>query len=378
MLQKLQPGAERVVFLDYLRAFACLMVIIVHSGEFFYIGAEHPVTVASENGLWVAIYNSITRSAVPLFVMTSGYLLFPVRTDTPTFLRRRFTRVCIPFVVWLVLYAVLPQAGGQWSAATVCENLKALCFNFPPAAGHLWFVYMLLGLYLLMPMISAWVAGLTKRGEQLFIAVWVLTAFVPYLRYASRAAGLSGFLYGEGLWNEFSIFWYISGYVGYLVIAHYIRTYVKLSWRKTLAFALPAFAAGFAVTAGWFYGLLTASAAPDADGMLFGSEQLLHDIEISWRFCTPNVALMSVAVFLVFKKITCSDGWIYKIVGELSRMSYGMYLMHIFVLNAVFTLAGGRFTASVAIPLVGIATYAAAYLATKALSYLPKSKYLIG
>ena len=377
MSQTLQPRAERVVFLDYLRAFACLMVIIVHSGEFFYIGAEHPVTVAGDDGLWVAIYNSLMRSAVPLFVMASSYLLFPVKTDTPTFLRRRFTRVGIPFVVWSVLYAVLPQVGGEWSAAAVGENLKALCFNFPPAAGHLWFVYMLLGLYLLMPMISAWVAGLSKRGEQLFITVWVLTTFIPYLRYAGSSIGVGDYLYGEGLWNEFSLFWYISGYVGYLVIAHYIRTYVDLSWRKTLAFALPAFAVGFAVTAGWFYELTT-SVAPDADGMIFGSQQLLHDIEISWRFCTPNVALMSVAVFLVFKKITCSDGWIYKIVGELSRMSYGMYLMHIFVLNAVFALLGGRFATSVTIPLVGIVTYIATYAATKVLSYLPKSKYIIG
>ncbi|MBP3483324.1 MAG: acyltransferase family protein [Alistipes sp.] len=371
MTRTIAPHTERVVFLDYLRAFACLMVIIVHASEYFYIGSEHPVTIAAGDDLWIALLNSMLRAAVPLFVMTSSYLLFPVRTDTPTFLKRRFTRVAIPFIVWLLLYAVLPQAGAEWSSETVLANLKTLCFNFPPAAGHLWFMYMLLGLYLLMPMISSWVAGLTKRGELLFIGMWFLTTFVPYLRYSHE------FLYGEGLWNEFSLFWYVSGYIGYLVIAHYIRTYIDWSWGKTLAFAVPAFAIGYAVTAGWFYGFAQTIGA-DADGMIFGTTQMLHDIEISWRFCTPNVALMSIAIFLVFKKITYSKGIVYKVIADISRMSFGMYLMHIFVLNAVFALLSGRFPTPATIYSVGFVTYIVSYLLTKILSYLPKSKYIIG
>ena len=108
--------AGRVVFLDYLRALACLTVIIVHSCEFFYIGAEHPLCITSLADLhWANLIDSLFRPAVPLFVMASSYLLVPLRDDTRTFFKRRFTRVAIPYYIWMILYALIPQFGSSWA-----------------------------------------------------------------------------------------------------------------------------------------------------------------------------------------------------------------------------------------------------------------------
>ena len=60
-------------------------------------------------------------------------------------------------------------------------------------------------------------------------------------------------IYGEANWNEFGALYYISGFVGYVVLAHYIRTYVNWSWKKTLAVALPMWAVGYAIAALWFW-----------------------------------------------------------------------------------------------------------------------------
>ena len=110
-------SSGRVVFLDYLRALACLTVIIVHSCEFFYIGGDDPLCIKSLTDLhWANLIDSLFRPSVPLFVLASSYLLFPLRDDTATFFKRRFTRVAIPFIIWLVLYAVIPQYGGSCSA----------------------------------------------------------------------------------------------------------------------------------------------------------------------------------------------------------------------------------------------------------------------
>ena len=59
--------------LDLLRVVACYMVIQVHAEEFFYIGANGTV-INDTNSFWVAIYNSLFRAAVTLFVMITGYL----------------------------------------------------------------------------------------------------------------------------------------------------------------------------------------------------------------------------------------------------------------------------------------------------------------
>lgn len=364
----------RVVFLDYLRALACLTVIIVHSCEFFYIGGDDPLCIKCLADLhWANLIDSLFRPSVPLFVLASSYLLFPLRDDTATFFKRRFTRVAIPFIIWLVLYAVIPQYGGSWADVDLGANLKGILLNFPGIAGHLWFVYMLLGVYLLMPIITPWIKSISKREEQIFIGVWFLTTFIPFLRYLGQAE-----LYGEAIWNEFSLFYYISGYIGYVVIGHYIRTYIDWSWRKTLAVALPLFVVGYAITAGWFYWFALSEVGVNAEGMILSDMAALRDIEASWRFCTPNVAMMSVALFICFKKITCDKGLFHRLIADISRLSYGMYLMHIFVLNFVFRTLTGSLPTPLAIVATAATTYTICYLLTKAISYIPKSKYLIG
>ena len=371
----LTHNAGRVVFLDYLRALACLTVIIVHSCEFFYIGGEYPLCIKNLADLhWANLIDSLFRPSVPLFVMASSYLLVPLRDDTRTFFKRRFTRVVVPFIIWLVLYALIPQWGGSWADMDLAANAKGLLFNFPGIAGHLWFVYMLLGVYLLMPIISPWIKTLSKRGEELFIGGWFLTTFIPFLRYLGQAE-----LYGEAIWNEFSLFYYVSGYIGYVVIAHYIRTYITdWSWRKVLSVGLPLFIVGYAITSGWFYWYALSEVGVNAEGMILGDMADLRDVEASWRFCTPGVAMMSVALFLGFKKITCNKGWFYSLIADISRLSYGMYLMHIFVLNFVFRTVTGTLPTPLAIVATASLTYTICYLLTKAISYLPKSKYLIG
>ncbi len=370
---------ERIVFLDWLRVAACLMVIFVHACEFYYIGAEHPLTVRPGDGVWVTLIDSLFRASVPLFVMASSYLLVPLRGDTATFFRRRFVRVGVPAIVWLLLYAVVPQFGSPWSGQTVAENLRGLLFNFPPAAGHLWFVYMLAGLYILMPLLSPWLERVSRRGEELFLGAWLLTTFVPYLRLLSPAVFKdTGMLYGEAGWNEFSTFHYISGFVGYVVLAHYIRTYAgALSWRRTLSVALPLMAVGYAVTAGGFWYCLS-TIEPAADGVLYDTYESLVDAETSWRFCTPNVAMTAVAWFLLFQKITCGSGAVYRIVGDISRLSYGMYLMHIFVLTAVYSLLTPHLTTPAAIVVIALVTYILSYALAKVLSLLPGGKYIVG
>ena len=132
---------SRIAFLDYLRVAACFMVMAIHSAEPFYLGGEAPniTAIASQwDMFWITLTECICRVAVPLFVMASAYLLFPVRRPTGEFFRRRLLRVAVPFVVWAAAYVVAAHG-----------RLGQMLFNFPDEAGHLWFVPMLLGLYLL-------------------------------------------------------------------------------------------------------------------------------------------------------------------------------------------------------------------------------------
>ena len=88
---------ERIASLDYMRAFACLMVILTHSNEPFYMGADGMVDIASQhNLLWISILDGFSRMAtVPIFFLISSYLLLPLQIPTEKFFRRRFERVVV-------------------------------------------------------------------------------------------------------------------------------------------------------------------------------------------------------------------------------------------------------------------------------------------
>lgn len=79
---------KRIVFLDYIRVFACFLVILVHASENFY-GAPGSTDMAGPQSflaneadrLWVSVYDGFSRMAVPLFMIVSAFLLAPMKEE---------------------------------------------------------------------------------------------------------------------------------------------------------------------------------------------------------------------------------------------------------------------------------------------------------
>ena len=77
---------KRIVFLDYVRVFACFLVMVVHASENFYgapgstdmVGPQAFLANESDR-LWVSIYDGFSRMAVPLFIIVSAFLLAPMK-----------------------------------------------------------------------------------------------------------------------------------------------------------------------------------------------------------------------------------------------------------------------------------------------------------
>ena len=380
----------RIVFLDFMRVFACLSVMCIHSGENYYCGPDCTIITSTDYAPWVALLNGLFRFSVPVFAMTSSYLLLPLKDDASTFFRRRFSRICWPFVVWMLIYALIPQWGGSFADMDYAHTLPLLLVNIPGAAGHLWFIYMLLGLYLIMPILTPWLRQVSRRGEEAFLCVWLFTTLIPFVRLIPGCAET----YGVVPWNQFGLLWNVSGYIGYIVLAHYIRQYLDWSVGKTLRIAVPLFLLGWAMTSGWFYEccLYWAERVGANPGEMFdGGRDLYNLAETSFQFCTLNVVLQSFAIFMLFKAIrTASDndagalsvnpqGRWYRLVQDISRKSFGMYLLHIFCLGLVFPwVASWDMCVPLTILIGGVLTFVLSYLVTSLLSLLPGSKYYIG
>ena len=351
--------ANRIVFLDYMRVIACFMVIMVHSCEFFFIDGDNIGIRNLNDGFWVSIIDSAFRCSVPLFVLISAFLLVPVTTNTRIFLHKRLMRVVVPFIIWSVLYATLPYIWGEMRAEDVIDSILHLTYNFNAASGHMWFIYMLIGLYLFMPIISPWLEKVGKKGELYFLALWFLSSFFPYLR------NFVGDVYGESYWNEYNMLWYFSGFLGYLVLAHFIRYHLQWSSRTRLIIGTILYLIGYSVTALIWYNRIPTSLT-------------LQQLELSWRFCTPNVIMMSFGAFIIIQTIFINKKRENPVIKDISILSYGIYLMHIFILGATYNILGNILPTQWTILLVGSVTFILCYIISKIISYIPYSKYIIG
>lgn len=384
---------ERVIWLDWMRVAACLMVIVVHATEPFYLGGDGSLILTRTDAFWASFFDSLVRACVPLFVIASSYLQFPLHYSSEEFFRRRAVRILVPFILWTVVYALV------WGSPV--QNFKDLLLNFNYAAGHLWFVYMLVGVYLLMPLLSPWAERVGRTELRIYLGLWLFTTVIPLLRDWVFGAptvvyGVSGLprqalfpLWGEASWNAYGVFYYLSGFVGYLLLGLYVRKFLGTwSWRKTLAVALPCFAAGFALSFGGFLRRVWLSSGGEFP--VGGLVEKAVWWETTWCNDTLGVALMAIAWVLLFRKIQASGGFYRRVTLPLSRAGYGMYLSHLLVLVPICTWvrgwlgsgdAGilGFWTTPAEITLSAVACFVVVGAGSIALQRIPKvGKYIMG
>ena len=337
---------KREIWIDWLRVTACFLVMLTHACEPFYLGGEGSLILTKSDALWVSFLNVLPRACVALFVVASSYLQFPLHYSSGEFFQRRAKRILIPFLIWSVVYALV--------YGEPVQNFKDLLLNFNYAAGHMWFVYMLVGLYLVMPLLSPWAEKVGKKELLVYLGIWLFTTVIPLIRQwvggpAPVIYGPSGIpnaarypLWGEASWNAYGVFYYLSGFVGYMLLGLYFRRFVgELSWGKTLGIALPVFLVGFAICNVGFLSRVWA----DCDGVfpVEGPVGLAALWEGLWLNDTLGVALMTIGWILVFRKIRSGGKFYEKVLLPVSKASYGMYLCHLLVLGAISGWLRGSF-----------------------------------
>ena len=325
---------KREIWLDFLRVTACFLVMIVHSTEPFYLGGDGGLILSATDAFWVALFEGLSRCCVPVFLMASAYLQFPLHYSTEEFFKRRAVRILIPMAIWTLVYALV------WGEPV--HNLKGLLFNFNYAAGHLWFVYMLVGVYLIMPLLSPWAEKVSKKELSIYLGIWLFTLLIPFVRemgsggpapLIQAADGLPAAalfpLWGEASWNPFGTFYYVSGFVGYMLFGLYIKRFIPNTRQKATQ-GLILFLLGFTMIV---FGLLRRFSDTGDSFPLSTDLACAVAWEVPITFCSLFVLCTTLGITLIFRWRCSSEGWFYRsIILPLSKAGYGMYLIHMLVL----------------------------------------------
>lgn len=332
----IEKDNKRIIWLDFVKFIAISMMIAVHCTD------NVTPTERSEAwyNLWGSFYGSFMRPAIPLFVMVTGALLLPVKENISTFYTKRLTRLVIPFIAWSVLYNLFPWITGllglsptiindffAWaepdqSFSGALHNILMIPFNFSMLAVQMWYVYLLIGLYLYMPFFSAWVKQASVKEQKIFLTLWFISLFIPYLReYLTKD------LWGTCSWNEFGLLYYFAGFNGYLLLGYYIKNNdINFSWGKLAVIGIPSFIIGYCIT---FLGFKSITAIPGQPAEL---------VELFFTYCSPNVLLMTLPIFLVIKKNHFKSVTIRRFAINISTCTLGIWMSHYLFLGPCYML----------------------------------------
>lgn len=384
MLQNYQFNqSNRIVWVDVLRFIAIFMVICIHCSDPFNVSPE--ARSNPEFNFWGSLYGSFLRPCVPLFVMITGLLLLPVNISMEKFYKKRLLRIAVPFLIWSVLYNLFPWVTGvlglsptiisdifayaspnaSQSFGDSMKNIAAIPFQFNVYTVPMWYLYMLIGLYLYLPFFSAWIEKATLAQKKIFIGIWILTLFLPY-----AYTFFSPELFGLSAWNTFGTFYYFAGFNGYLLLGYYLSKDVKeWNWNKTLATSIPLFLIGYIAT---YFGFKFMTGRPNCTE---------KEMELFFLYCSPNVAFMTIALFLLIRRVKISSPKLINIFAHITKCGLGIYLVHYFVVGLGYALADALFIPiSIKIPITAVFVFLISW-AFVALCYklTPKtSKWIFG
>lgn len=377
-----QSEQTRIVWMDVLRLVALFMLVCCHCATQFSWSSE---AVPDSSGLafWGAFWGSMLRP-VPVFVMLTGALLLPVKTSTSSFYKKRITRVAAPFFIWTLLYcfyplivkalgmsrdtlfSCFPYAGYAFWDAPVKSAVNSILhtpFNFSEMNLHLWFVYLIVGLYLYMPIFSCWVEKASDKAKLWFLGAWAVTSLLPYYNLL-----VEPYIWGSCTWNvHFHTLYYFAGWNGYLLMGHYLRN-KTWSARKVLSICIPMLIIGYLIT--YFGHRWTCSIEGHSEEMF----------ELFWTNNTLNIIMVDVSIFMICKLAVVKSVLIKNLLANLTLCCFGVYMVHFFFVGPIVNMFMSCVPMGVVIPLSGIVTLIVSWMFVAAFYRIigPKAKWIFG
>ena len=292
----------QIPYLHVLRILAIFMVIMLHSVSPYISNPDYYGT----NSWYIYLFlNAFSRGGVPLFFMISGFLLLSDKSSLcfKAFYTKRLPRILVPLVLWNVLYYVFycvfnKQPFGIFDFFAQVINCGT--------AYHLWYIYTLFGIYLLVPFVKRIVDSCSMKQLTWFV---VLICLCPTIRpFINTVTPMYIYLF-DPLFN---------GYIGYFVLG-YILGKTEFNSKQTSVVALLGIAALVICMAGNHK-----ASSKETVNLVFNS---------GYNICFYAIGVAFFCVFKKYSRINCEKTE--KLLKHFSKATFGMYLVHVAVMDII-------------------------------------------
>jgi surface polysaccharide O-acyltransferase-like enzyme len=321
---------ENIDWINNLRIVALYAVIILHCTSLLLMQYGK---VSMSDWMVADFLNATVRFAVPVFVMITGALSLHREYEIGSFLKKRLVRVVIPFLFWSLVYIgyslyneEITFTSNVWADTRIVLHLLKVGSSY-----HLWYVYMLIGLYFFIPVIGKFVRHATEKEIIYFLAVWFAVMLItqPYLLRYNPSIDMH----------------YFAGFVGYLVLGHYLA-FKDFNIKHLRLWMILLFICSILL-------------------ITIGSRQVVtsHQWPSTMFFepVSPAIVLLASSVFMIFKLSAPKlSPVIIRIRDFAGGYNYGIYLAHALVLYFLedpFGISYKLCTPIIAIPLTALVCF---------------------
>lgn len=192
---------KRIFYFDQMRSFAIILVIVIHICNM--------IMVIHSTGTVGWSIPAITRSfsiiAVPLFLLISGALLLNRSYDLKDYLIHRFIRLILPVIFWGIIVMIVNLYAGPSYLAQKDNIFDIIVWFFNK--GY-WFSWMLISIYLFIPVINTFIKEYSFKGLEYFLSLWFIYVILDSFNlYPLGQIDLS----------------YFAGYIGFILLGYYLN-----------------------------------------------------------------------------------------------------------------------------------------------------------
>ncbi len=303
---------SRVFWADALRTVAILMVVTIHSSAPVLYSWNEVLADTISIPAWnfANILNAISRISIPLFVMLSGTFLLKNTETVQMFLKKRIPRIILPWLVWGTIQLLYNYDFylTEIFDGSLAEKVGTTFF------GGFWFMPLILGLYLISPIIKSFVQTAQPKDFYYFFALWfVVASLIPTLNQSF------------GINISYVIPTFIQ-YLGYFVAGYFLVHKTKIS-EKILKQTQFLFVLSCALIALGTYSLT--SLAGDFHSSLYEYTNVLVLV-------TSVSGFVTLKSFFEKRLVLITKDWQQKIT-KISQASLGIFLSHALILDILTT-----------------------------------------